>query len=215
MSLLPKEESKALHLIADKYGDQIKSLPVEKLSVLPGGKIDGIDINVKNPAITEILPILAKMFAVDISGIQDEAKQRNLIQNAILIHKRKGTVWALKRILEAKYGTAELIEWFDYENKEGEPYYFDVDFKDYRAKIEAKEIEELKAAIDANKNVRSRLKDLILAYLTQIDLQIPIGLICEAEGSAASPDYFEGTVEGAFGYIGMGAIGEVEATAFI
>lgn len=59
-----------------------------------------------------MLPWLAWAFGVDEwdAGWSDEAK-RNTIRNAVMIQRRKGTVWAIKRaIADAGYGHSQLVE---------------------------------------------------------------------------------------------------------
>lgn len=59
-----------------------------------------------------ILPWLAWAFGVDEwdAGWSDEAK-RNTIRDAVMIQRRKGSVWAIKRaVAAAGYGDSQLIE---------------------------------------------------------------------------------------------------------
>lgn len=59
-----------------------------------------------------MLPWLAWAFGVDEwdAGWSDDAK-RNTIKNAVMIQRRKGTVWAIKRaIADAGFGDSKLIE---------------------------------------------------------------------------------------------------------
>ncbi len=59
-----------------------------------------------------MLPWLAWAFGVDEwdAGWSDDAK-RQTIRDAVMIQRRKGTVWSIKRaIAAAGYGTAQLIE---------------------------------------------------------------------------------------------------------
>jgi phage tail P2-like protein len=198
MSLLPKNENKDLQCLSDNYGAFLDDLPLEEISILPKGE---------KPAITEILPILAHMFEVDISGMPED-KQRNLIQNALLIHRRKGTVWALKKVLE-KDGKAELIEWFDYG---GEPYHFKVDFSASDYEITPQFLEKLRQDIEKDKNLRSKLEEILLSYLVELEFGIATGTLCEIETSAESDNFFETTAY-YLNTIKMGTVGEMEASA--
>lgn len=59
-----------------------------------------------------LLPWLAWAFSVDEWRADwDEASKRRMIRDAVAIQRRKGTVWAMKRVLaNAGYGDARLIE---------------------------------------------------------------------------------------------------------
>lgn len=59
-----------------------------------------------------LLPWLAWAFSVDEWDANwDEAARRAAIRDAVAIQRRKGTVWAIKRVLtNAGYGDARLIE---------------------------------------------------------------------------------------------------------
>lgn len=69
-----------------------------------------------------LLPWLAWAFSVDTwdSEWSDDVK-RGMIANAIEIHKTKGTVAAVERVLETLGVNAELEEWMDYD---GPPHTF-------------------------------------------------------------------------------------------
>jgi phage tail P2-like protein len=198
MSLLPKNENKEIQCLSDIYGAFLDDLPLEEISILPKGE---------KPAITKILPILAHMFAIDITGIE-ENKARDIIQSALLIHRRKGTVWALKELLK-KYGEAELIEWFDYD---GKPYHFKVDFSASDYEIKPQFLEKLRQDIEKDKNLRSKLEEILLSYLVELEFGIATGTLCEIETSAESDNFFETTAY-YLNTIKMGTAGEMEASA--
>lgn len=69
-----------------------------------------------------LLPWLAWALSVDTwdSGWSDSTK-RNLIANSLQIHRTKGTVSAIERVLGVLGVDAELIEWFEYD---GAPHTF-------------------------------------------------------------------------------------------
>lgn len=61
---------------------------------------------------SHILPWLAWAFGVDEwdSDWSDDAK-RNTIRNAVMVQRRKGTVWSIKRVItDAGFGDSRLIE---------------------------------------------------------------------------------------------------------
>lgn len=61
---------------------------------------------------SHMLPWLAWAFGVDEWDAvwSDEAK-RNVIHNAVMVQRRKGTIWSIKRVIaDAGYGDSQLIE---------------------------------------------------------------------------------------------------------
>lgn len=63
----------------------------------------------------ELLPWLAWALSVDTwDSDWPEATKRALIANSVQIHRTKGTVSAIERVMDALGVAAELHEWFDY-----------------------------------------------------------------------------------------------------
>ena len=64
------------------------------------------------------LPALAEQFHVQ--GLEgwlfttDEREKRELIKQAIELHKYKGTIWAVRRVLEILSLPGTISEWFEY-----------------------------------------------------------------------------------------------------
>jgi len=74
----------------------------------------------------ELLPWLAWALSVDEwDSTWPEDVQRATIAASIEIHRRKGTVWAVKRALAALDVSADLIEWWQ-KNPAGQPHTFDL-----------------------------------------------------------------------------------------
>ena len=67
-----------------------------------------------------MLPFLVWEAGVNIDGF-DENIQRSLIEQSLVLHKCKGTVWAIEQVFEALNMKADVKEWFSYG---GEPYHF-------------------------------------------------------------------------------------------
>lgn len=82
----------------------------------------------------------------------------NLIQSAVDIHRRKGTPYAIERVLEALELPGEVIEWFQYG---GKPYYFKLRF-DLNGHFD---IHQLKMLIEEYKNTRSWLENITFTIL--------------------------------------------------
>ncbi|UTS80935.1 hypothetical protein OL67_002006 [Phaeobacter piscinae] len=61
----------------------------------------------------DLLGWLAWAFSVDVwEPSWDEATKRRVIKAALAVHRRKGTVTALRRVLESIGFDAEVLEWF-------------------------------------------------------------------------------------------------------
>lgn len=114
-----------------------------------------------------LLKILAKSFHVTGDEGWDYAEsmteKRNLIKNAILIHRYKGTKAALKRVLNVLNVTGEIKEWFEYE---GRPMYFKVLLEVFDRPLTLETELKLIKLINEFKNVRSKLETIEI-YLTQ------------------------------------------------
>lgn len=93
---------------------------------------------------------------------QNEDEKRQLIKNAIKLHKYRGTKYGIIHALEVLNLSADISEWFEYN---GEPFFFRVfvDLQDsYTNELEKRIIN----IINAHKNVRSWLEKLSF-YLLQ------------------------------------------------
>jgi phage tail P2-like protein len=103
----------------------------------------------------EILPYLAYMLDVDIKSLE-VSEQRILIQNALEIHRHKGTIRSVKLALKSIFNNAEISEWFN--NSNLEPYHFEVIFSlranDKTSYSEAK-FRKVEKLINSSKNVKS------------------------------------------------------------
>lgn len=114
-----------------------------------------------------LLAILAKSFHV----MGDEGwnyaetltEKRNLIKNALLIHRYKGTKAALKRVLNILNVTGEINEWFEYK---GRPMYFKVLLEIFDKPLNIETETRLISLINEFKNERSKL-EAVEVYLTQ------------------------------------------------
>ena len=122
----------------------------------------------------QLLPYLAQMFDVNISGLQ-EAEQRILIANALEIHRYKGTLYAVKKAIEVSFDEAFIMEWFDHDKK---PYTFDVKVNikaDTSLVFNASKFVKARELINSSKNARSHFDNFI------IELPSAVGDIQKAE----------------------------------
>ncbi|MDX8367792.1 phage tail protein I [Cytobacillus sp. IB215665] len=82
-------------------------------------------------------------------------QKRQLIQNANMWHRTKGTPWAVEQVVSIVFPNAEVFEWFDYS---GDPYYFQIEVE--QTNIKSDDIKRLIQMVDATKNKRSWLEGI-------------------------------------------------------
>lgn len=114
-----------------------------------------------------LLSILAKSFHVmgneGWNYAETLSEKRNLIKNALLIHRYKGTKAALKRVLKILNVTGEIKEYFEYN---GRPMYFKVLLEVFDKPLSIETETRLISLINEFKNERSKL-EAVEVYLTQ------------------------------------------------
>lgn len=106
----------------------------------------------------EILDVLAWQFHVD--DYDDTANietKRRQIRTAIAIHRYKGTVFAVRQVVDSLAGGSKLKEWYEYG---GKAYHFHVEGMPDEVRSGAA-VDTLTRAINNAKNVRSWLDELI------------------------------------------------------
>lgn len=176
-SLIPSFEKIELHSL---------DLTAEKAINILNSEIQDFR-TLANPLICneKYLPFLAYAFKVD---FWDEKlsipKKRALIKESVLLHQKKGTLWAIERVLEILEVKAEIREWFQYG---GEPYFFKIKLS---IEQEFPHLNQLQKLIDVYKNVRSIFEidfDLFLkapftiASATNTNLEICEDMIIKRE----------------------------------
>ncbi|EHZ7581201.1 phage tail protein I [Salmonella enterica] len=114
------------------------------------------------------LPSLAEQFHVQ--GPEgwlfaaNEQEKRELIKQAIELHKYKGTPWAVRRVLEILSLPGTISEWFEYG---GKAYFFKVEIKLINQGMDENLFNNLVDLIHEYKNVRSKLEALIVWIINQ------------------------------------------------
>lgn len=114
------------------------------------------------------LPALAEQFHVQ--GLEgwlfttDEREKRELIKQAIELHKYKGTIWAVRRVLEILSLPGTISEWFEYG---GRAYFFKVDIALVDKGLDENLFNDLVELIHKYKNTRSKLEALIVWIINQ------------------------------------------------
>jgi len=164
-----------------------KNYPIEEhaLDIATGIRIDGISVDLQkiktlaNPfeCPIEFLPVLAHSFGADFYWELEnlsEKQQREYVAETLRLHQKKGTKWAIDRVLEIlnPENETKISEWFEYG---GDPYYFRVNLvlnSKSKKKYGAIAFEELKKYIWKYKNVRSHLDSFMLEIPVSVSTEI-------------------------------------------
>jgi phage tail P2-like protein len=106
-----------------------------------------------------LLPWLAWAFSVDRWDTNwSEAQKRGAVRASMSIHRRKGTVGALKESLGALGHELDVREWHQLEPVKGDPYTFSVRVTvDQEGVPDPAAFDNIVSVAEATKNVRSRL----------------------------------------------------------
>lgn len=109
----------------------------------------------------DVLDLLGWQLHVDnYNAAVDIQAKRELIANSLILHRRKGTPWAVVFALDTALrltSSAELSEWFEYG---GDPYFFRVTLDVSDTGMDATEVTNAIKLILEHKNVRSWLEYL-------------------------------------------------------
>lgn len=92
------------------------------------------------------------------------SEKRKIIKTALLVHKTRGTRFAVEEVVKSYFDDAEVKEWFEYG---GDPYTFKVIV---RNGVEPELAERFTKAVNAVKNVRSFMEELIVGFTCADDL---------------------------------------------
>lgn len=99
--------------------------------------------------------------------------KREMIWASVILHRKKGTPWAVKHGLETTLQVpATISEWFEYG---GEPYFFRVELDVSGVAIDARALENAVKVIFAHKNVRSWLEFLRTKSVRKLPVFIASG----------------------------------------
>ncbi len=102
----------------------------------------------------------------DISKIEwelatDRKQKEELIKNNILLKAKRGTPWAIKRVLELLGLKGQLQEWFEYD---GKPYHFKLNIFSKNKYISPQTEDKLIQLINQYKNERSHIEKISIGY---------------------------------------------------
>lgn len=155
----------------DDLCSRFNSLDTDRLLVY---LVDNVDASA--------LPLLAEQFHIlGNEGwlyAQTEQEKRNLIKNAIELHRYKGTKYALRKVLEILNLNGKIKEWFEYE---GNPYHFIVSLDLRNKGFEFTTEEQLMDLIEETKNVRSVMETLEVNLTNQADYRLRTAMITSEE----------------------------------
>lgn len=104
---------------------------------------------------TELLPWLAWALSVDDwDSAWDEGTQRRVIASSIDIHRKKGTIGAVKKALSNFENETKIIEWWQ-KDPQGTPHTFQADVEIGNRGINPETVAAIRRQIDVTKPVRS------------------------------------------------------------
>ena len=177
-SLLPPNASKLLRDLESVFGDSFDLPTLNRYVVNP------------DLAPVHILPWLAWALSVDDwSDNWSEQIRRNVIKASVEVHRKKGTIGALKKALQAfNYTNVKVEEWFEYGD---DPYFFRVFFDVREPGFDVNILPQVQKVIESTKNARSHLESL-RAYLSAEMGLMSIGtIIISKEVTSLNPVIFD------------------------
>lgn len=201
-SLIPSFENTKLHSV-DVVGDDALATLQNEIKAFK---------NLANPEICEAkyLPFLAYAFKVDFwDDNLTENDKRNLIKSSLLLHQRKGTVWAIEQVFKALNIKAVVKEWFNYG---GEPYHFKIDLALEDKELTLQRADELTKYIGIYKNVRSILDELSLSYMQSQTVRFTSSGVGEVSINTQMLEGYKETLKG-MKKLSIGAVAETSSYA--
>jgi phage tail P2-like protein len=95
----------------------------------------------------------------------DIETKRKIIKGAVVVHRFKGTPFAVEEVINTYFGDGEIEEWFQYG---GEPYMFRVITSN--ASITGELANQFTKAISSVKNVRSHLEQILVSLSGEMNM---------------------------------------------
>lgn len=123
----------------------------------------------------ELLDILADDFKIDWYDVESPVwYKRQTVKECILVHKYKGTKYAVETALHSMFMSAEVQEWFEYD---GEPYHFKVVVYGHTSS----NLKKLNSKLLYAKNLRSVLDKVNFVLITDpIDVYAGMAIASQA-----------------------------------
>ena len=177
-SLLPPNASALLRDLESVTGDSFDLPTLNRYVVNP------------DLAPAHILPWLAWALSVDDwSDSWSEQIRRNVIKASVEVHRKKGTIGALKKALEAfNYTNIKVEEWFEYG---ADPYFFRVFFDVREAGFDVNVLPQVQKVIESTKNARSHLESLRAYLSAEMGLMSIGSMIISKEVTSLEPVIFD------------------------
>jgi len=177
-SLLPPNASTLLRDLEEIFGDSFDLPTLNRYVVNP------------DLAPAHILPWLAWALSVDDwSDSWPEQIRRNVIKASVEVHRKKGTIGALKKALQAfNYTNVKVEEWFEYG---AEPYFFRVFFDVKEPGFDVNILPQVQKVIESTKNARSHLESLRAYLSTEMGLVSIGSIIISKEVTSLNPVIFD------------------------
>ncbi|MBM7423818.1 phage tail protein I [Spongiibacter marinus] len=108
-----------------------------------------------------LLPWLASAASVDAWDANwTDAQKRAAIKASLAVHRRKGSIGAVKRALNAIGLGVKVQEWFN-QDPPGDPYTFNLIFETDQTGIRFEDIDKILAVVNSAKSLRSHLNEII------------------------------------------------------
>ena len=151
ISLLPQSEDSKLKAIDLAYETRVAELKQELqvVSTLAQPKL----------ADERFLPYLAHTYQVDFwNDNLTSNEKRDLIGLSILLHRKKGTIFAIKEAFKQINIDIKTLEWFEYG---GLPYRFKIDIDLLNNSVNMSELQFIKEFLDIYKNEKSILEEVV------------------------------------------------------
>ncbi|MNH76740.1 Phage tail protein [compost metagenome] len=180
---------------------------LERLAAEALAQIDRVPVPIRdllNPdrCPVQLLPYLAWAFSVDRwDSTWSEATKRQVIKGSYFIHSRKGTIGALRRVVEPLGYLIEIVEWFN-TVPEGVPGTFALKVGVLDTGITEEMYQELERLIDDAKPVTRHLTGLAISLESTGNLDISVALYEGDEIDVYPPVMRDIEVTGTIGVVG-------------
>lgn len=180
---------------------------LERLAAEALAQIDRVPVPIRdllNPdrCPVQLLPYLAWAFSVDRwDSTWSEATKRQVIKGSYFIHSRKGTIGALRRVVEPLGYLIEIVEWFN-TVPEGVPGTFALKVGVLDTGITEEMYQELERLIDDAKPVTRHLTGLAISLESNGILDISVALYEGDEIDVYPPVMRDIEVTGTIGVVG-------------
>jgi phage tail P2-like protein len=149
-----------------------------------------------------LLPHLAWAWSVDRWDYRwSEATKRSAIKASYYIHKHKGTIGAIRRVVEPLGYLIEIVEWFK-TVPEGVPGTFALKIGVLDTGITEEMYQELERLIDDAKPVTRHMTGLAISLETQGNLNVGVTLYDGDELDIFPPEMQDIEITGSFGVVG-------------